>query len=97
MLPSHSWIENLPEILQSEGFDVIAKEAPREPLWQRRMNTEGICVLAEEFATNFWDKYEPQGKDGDSHSLVAKMSNEVNLGSSISQAYRVVVARKRLE
>ena len=61
------------------------------------MNTEGTCILAEEFATHFWNKYDT-GESGNEHeNLVAKMSEELNQGSSISQAYRVVVARKKLD
>ena len=74
---------------------MITKEAQHEPPWQRRMNMENFCVLTEEFAANFWDKFGPPGSGDEQRQVAVKMNDEVKLGSYISQPFIVVVGRKK--
>ena len=59
------------------------------------MIMENYCIVTEELAANFWDRLGPPGSGDEQRELAVKMNDEVKLGSYISQAYNVVVGRKK--
>ena len=58
------------------------------------MYTEGFCILADEFATSFFGRYDQIGGGNELRKMAQDMFEEARQGSAISQLCQVVVGVK---
>ena len=89
-----AWISELPKILSQHAMTVVADENKRELDWQREMMMQLMCLTADEYATNYLDKFAPPGSGDQARLTCQQALLEAKEGSFLSQVFKVVVARK---